>query len=409
VTEVAVPEGWTKSRLGDLGRYINGRGFKKSEWATTGRPIIRIQNLTGSSGTFNYFDGEVEERYVVRPGDLLISWAATLGAYFWNGPEGVLNQHIFRVESSIDPRFHKHLLDHKLAELYTHTHGSGMVHITRGKFDAIEVLLPPPNEQRRIVEILEDLMSRLDAAGDYVHASMRRCGRFIESWLRDALEPVAQENRRLGDVVIESRGGWSRSRSHLVEPDEGTPYLKMNNIARSGDLVLDEVVHVAAADADLAKYAIRPGDVLFNSKNSGDLIGKSAVADERVAGWVFNENIIRLRFTGDVSSEYAGLWLLGPQARRQITSSTSASTNVAAVYLHALREFEMWVPDSEVQARLVAEYRERRSSVDRLRRELDAQVQRAVLLRRSLLAAAFSGRLTGAESDIEQVEEMAGA
>ena len=44
----------------------------------------------------------------------------------------MLNQHIFKVESNIDPKFHKYLLDHKFDELMRHTHGSGMVHITRG-------------------------------------------------------------------------------------------------------------------------------------------------------------------------------------------------------------------------------------------------------------------------------------
>lgn len=159
-----LPAGWAPTTLGKLGRYLNGRGFKKSEWAASGRPIIRIQNLTGTSEQFNYFSGEAEDRYVARPGDLLVSWAATLGAYIWSGPEAVVNQHIFKVESNIDVKFHKYLLDAKLGELMGETHGSGMVHITRGKFDAVPVLVPPIEEQRRIVDILEDNLSRIDAA-----------------------------------------------------------------------------------------------------------------------------------------------------------------------------------------------------------------------------------------------------
>lgn len=110
-----LPGGWARTTLGQLGRYLNGRAFKKSEWRESGRPIIRIQNLTGTASHYNYFQGEVEERHLARPGDLLVSWAATLGAYFWSGPEAVVNQHIFKVESNIDPRFHKYLLDYKLS------------------------------------------------------------------------------------------------------------------------------------------------------------------------------------------------------------------------------------------------------------------------------------------------------
>lgn len=35
--------------LGDVATYINGRAFKPQEWETSGRPIIRIQNLTNST------------------------------------------------------------------------------------------------------------------------------------------------------------------------------------------------------------------------------------------------------------------------------------------------------------------------------------------------------------------------
>ncbi|MBL0002993.1 MAG: restriction endonuclease subunit S [Actinomycetales bacterium] len=56
--------------------------------------------------------------------------------------EAVINQHIFKVESNIDRRFHKYLLDYKLADLTRHAHGSGMVHITRGRFDSVPVIVP---------------------------------------------------------------------------------------------------------------------------------------------------------------------------------------------------------------------------------------------------------------------------
>jgi type I restriction enzyme, S subunit len=61
----------------------------------------------------------------------------------WNGPQGWLNQHIFNVVSFVDRRFHYFLIRTILNELYKQTHGSGMVHITKGKFEAISVALPP--------------------------------------------------------------------------------------------------------------------------------------------------------------------------------------------------------------------------------------------------------------------------
>jgi type I restriction enzyme S subunit len=160
-----LPQGWEWSTVGELGEYVNGRGFKKSEWSNAGRPIIRIQNLTGSGSAFNYFAGELEDRYVVPTGALLISWAATLGVYRWDGPEGALNQHIFRVDSFINEDFHRYLLEHALDLMQSDTHGSGMVHITRGRFDATPAPLPPSGEQERIVLAIEEALSKV-AAGE---------------------------------------------------------------------------------------------------------------------------------------------------------------------------------------------------------------------------------------------------
>lgn len=187
-----LPDGWRRTDLGSLGLYFNGRGFKKLEWRDHGRPIIRIQNLTGSSTVYNYFDGVAEERYIARSGDLLVSWAATLGAYIWKGPEAVVNQHIFKVESNIDKNFHKYLLDFKLHELMRQTHGSGMVHITRGRFDSLPVMVPQSlNEQRRIVDILEDHLCRLDAATDSLTTAVRRAS----AWSRSLVDASLWKDR----------------------------------------------------------------------------------------------------------------------------------------------------------------------------------------------------------------------
>ncbi len=87
MSENGLPPGWASTSLSSLGDYLNGRAFSKADWSNEGRPIIRIQDLTGTSNSPNFYNGELEERYVVRPGDLLVSWSATLGAFMWKGPE----------------------------------------------------------------------------------------------------------------------------------------------------------------------------------------------------------------------------------------------------------------------------------------------------------------------------------
>lgn len=215
-----MPHGWTAATLGEVGRYLNGRGFKKSEWSKVGRPIVRIQDLTGSGKGHNYFNGKVAEENLVRDGDLLISWAATIDAFIWHGPEACVNQHIFKVESFIDRKFHYYAAHAFANDLRRRTHGGGIVHVTRERFDSTPLLLPPLKEQTRIVEKLEELLSDLDAgiaALERARANLKRYraavlkaaveGRLTKKW-RTAHPDAEPAGRLLDRILAKRRKKW---------------------------------------------------------------------------------------------------------------------------------------------------------------------------------------------------------
>ena len=145
------------ANLEDVAEFINGRAFKPSDWSRSGTPIIRIQNLTGTNEAFNYFDGPIDERVRVRDGDILISWSASLGVYRWHGDDAVLNQHIFKVRlnDDIDSQYFFYAATAALQEMESRVHGSTMQHITKDRFDSIQIPLPELSEQRWIAERLE--------------------------------------------------------------------------------------------------------------------------------------------------------------------------------------------------------------------------------------------------------------
>lgn len=204
-----LPSGWEWTTLGKLANYINGRAFKPTDWETTGRPIIRIQNLTRSTSTLNRFSGEVESKYIIRDGDLLISWSATLGAFIYRGEEAVLNQHIFKVEPFVNKKFLFYLVTAYLDTLKRQVHGSGMQHITKGKFDNSPVPLPPPDEQERIVAKIEELFTQLEAGTSALERVQTGLRRYKASVLKAAVEGklLKDESGRMKDEG-ELPEGW---------------------------------------------------------------------------------------------------------------------------------------------------------------------------------------------------------
>jgi type I restriction enzyme S subunit len=162
----SLPAGWEWCRLVDAGQFINGLAFKPSDWGSIGRPIIRIQNLSGRSPDFNRTTGTFDSSVLVRDGDILVSWSATLDAFIWRGEEGVLNQHIFRVLPAplADKGYLYWLLKWVIRQLAEsdHAHGLVMSHINRGPFLAHPIPLPPLAEQKRIVAKVDELMALCD-------------------------------------------------------------------------------------------------------------------------------------------------------------------------------------------------------------------------------------------------------
>jgi type I restriction enzyme S subunit len=150
--------------LGNLFDFQNGRGFKKTEWAKSGLPIIRIQNLNSESAPYNYFTGTFDQRILVEDGDLLFSWSGSIGTSFgphiWQRSAGLLNQHIFKVipKVPIDTSYAHYCLRLITAAIERSVNGAvGLVHITKEKLTKFEIPVPPLEEQKRIVDRL-DLM-----------------------------------------------------------------------------------------------------------------------------------------------------------------------------------------------------------------------------------------------------------
>lgn len=390
---IQTPPGWRSSTLGELGKYHNGRAFKKSEWSDKGRPIIRIQNLTGSGTEHNYFAGEPEERYTARPGDLLVSWAATLGAYFWPGPEAVVNQHIFKVESYIDVKFHKYLLDYKLDELMQETHGSGMVHITRTRFDAVPVAVPPLEEQRRIVDILEDQLSRLEQAELLLAAVARRKSTLYRRVLRQSFDAVPEADRQpITDVARIINGHTPKGiveRSRPLPSPGAIPFFKVGDMNGTEGVALTIArTYVAPDDAAALGLRLAPeGTVVFPKRGGSIATNKKRVLAVQGS---YDLNTMGVAPSSRLQSAYLFHWF-----ETIDLSSLADGSNVPQINTPDVAGLTVPAPPLEHQAAVVERITDLRASLDLLR--TDTLAARSAVLRRALLASAFSGRLGSSE------------
>jgi len=384
-----LPRGWKRTKMGEIGQYLNGKAFKSQDWKSSGRPIIRIQNLTGSGTEFNYFNGEIEDRYVVQPGDLLFSWSATLGTYIWKGPEAVLNQHIFKVESNIDKRFHRYLLDFKIQEMHSRTHGSGMVHITKKSFDAIEVNIPPIDEQHKVVELLEDHLSRLDAAlGDLKQAKIKAAqfrmtvlhsifnsSTNTEDWKSTSLEKIGVW--KTGSTPLSKNPEFQGSDVKFVTPGDIGYGGKLNLVART----------ISSKGADSVRRISPPSVHLVGIGTSG----KVAWTHEIVTT---NQQINSLEVDTSENNPEFLMWLLASPGIQEKLWSSSSSTTVPILNKGNLEKIQCSLPSLETQNEIMKLIDSSFSKLEAVLETANRLENQSSVLRRSLLQAAFTGQLT---------------
>lgn len=160
-----VPEGWEKKSVGQIGEYLNGFAFKPSDWQETGKPIIKIKEMgNGVTNDTPRNNGErVPVKYLIKAGDLLFSWSATLMVIIWSGEEGWLNQHLFKVTpaNGISREFLLQSISNTIVEFQNLTTGSTMKHIQRNKLDQVFVNVPNAKIMKRYADISEKTRSSI--------------------------------------------------------------------------------------------------------------------------------------------------------------------------------------------------------------------------------------------------------
>ena len=244
--------------LGEVAEFTNGYAFKPQHWEDDGKPIVRIQNLTDPGKPFNRTRHQVPERYCVRPGDLLVSWSASLGVFTWSRPEpGLVNQHIFRVDPgpSITTTYLKHMLQGALAQMKNHMHGATMQHVNRADFLGTRIPLPPIEEQRRIAAILDQ--------ADSTYSNALRGPRLLEEMSASLVDKMASSaNGRIPlQDVAEVQGGLQVTAKRRINPIE-VPYLRVANVYR-GEIRLNEIKTIRVTAPELERVRLQSSDLLL--------------------------------------------------------------------------------------------------------------------------------------------------
>ncbi|HPR89764.1 MAG TPA: N-6 DNA methylase, partial [bacterium] len=352
-------EKWERVRLGEICDFINGRAFKPADWkdqSSGGLPIIRIQNLNNQEAKFNYYSGAVEDRYLVNKGNLLFSWSGSrgtsFGAHIWQGGRGILNQHIFRVE--FDDRCDKEylclILNRAVSVIEENLHGGvGLVHITKGNLEKIQIPLPPIEIQREIVAEIEEYQKIIDGARQVVESWKPKI-ELDPSWTLAKLSDVCEINPK-------------KSQIPSINSDIPVSFLPMEDIGMVQDIIPRKESQLNLVYKGYTYF--RENDILIAKVTPCFENGKSGIARKLLNGIGFGSSELHvIRCSSKVLPEFVYPYISSEKfllAGKIQMTGTGGLQRVPAFFISA---FEIPLPRLSVQREIVTKIEAERKIVD---------------------------------------------
>lgn len=247
--------------------------------------------------------------------------------------------------------------------------------------------LPPLAEQHRIVQALEEQLSRLDAAASYTaHAqtSFKALEKSLlhETWKRaegyGGLTPI-------GEVAETTLGKMLDARKNSGVP---TPYLANINV-RWGSFRMDSLRSVPLESREVDKFSIKAGDVLICE---GGEPGRCAVWNSEDRTIAFQKALHRARCRVSIRPHWLALCLKAAVVSGK-TDRLLTGTTIKHLPQEKLRALKIPVPSLETQDELLLGFQEVMESLLRQGEAIEIHTRRSKHLREMVLASAFAGTL----------------
>ena len=375
---------WKTASLIELADYMNGYAFKPEDHTEEGLPIIRIEQLKDDNAELDHYDKRVPEYNLIRNGDLIFSWSASLFLRIWDRGDAILNQHLFKVtpQSNVDKQYLKYCIEYNLPKLSNSSHGSTMKHITRKELKRFQVSLPSEKaEQTKIAEVL----STIDRAIAQTEALIAKHQRIKTGLMQDLLTRGIDEHGQLRDPSTHRfkstplgmiPGEWEVSHlgkiSHRVTSgsrwwaryysDTGAKFIRIGNLTREHvNLRLQNIQHVQPPDSSEAKRTVlETGDLLISVTADLGIIG---IVPGDLGEAYINQHIALVKLDKKkVNPYFIGNLLSGFQAQKYFSLLNDSGAK-AGLNLKTISAFPAIFPSDRNEQDRIAEIIQRTESI----------------------------------------------
>lgn len=425
-----IPKGWTIGKLDEIVEILDSRRIPVNLKERERRfGIIPYYGATGQVGWIDDFIFDEELVLLGEDGAPFLDPFKNK-AYLIKDKSWVNNHaHVLRGISTIISNV---FLCHYLNQIDYHAYVSGTTRfkLNQAPMRKIPVLIPPYNEQKRIVTKLDELFSRLDAGIDSLKKAQVQLKQYRQSVLKSAFEGKLTEKWRLlnknnikpyslvsnnlektitfHNDAIEQKDdlsirltGWGYAflgdiceKIEIIDPkktpDKEYKYIEIASIDNHQQKIVN-VKTILGKNAPLrARQLVKQGDILFSTVRT--YLRQIAIVDKQYDRQLASTGFCVIRPLSPINNK---LIFYGVQNNTFINAMTRLQRGVSYPAVRESDIFSQTIPIPSIleQQQIVDEIEHRYYIIDNNYHEIEKNLMLSNVLRRSLLKQTFEGKL----------------
>lgn len=369
-----IPKNWDylkyRDVLKEISEPIEFNDDEKYELITIKRRNLGII----SRGIFNGYEIKTKKLFRVDVDDFIIARMQIIHGACGLIPESLKNAKIsssylrFKTRENLMPKYLNWFSHTQLfyQQTFVSSVGSNLEKMNFNKNHWLNhsIPLPPLDEQRKIVSILEKTKEMITNTQEIIdHLSL------VKIAIREQLIHKGYNNKefkeaKLGFGIIEkipehwnvialsellksSQYGISSELSQKAK----YPIFRMNNIT-DGNISTDDLKYVDLDENTFKKFRLQKNDLLFNRTNSFELVGKTGLFLSD-GDYVFASYLIRLRTNEKILPKFLNYYLNSLSFLHRVRSMATRSIGQANVNAVNLKKLKIVLPSINEQENII--------------------------------------------------------
>lgn len=303
-----IPEDWELKELSQASEIIMGQSPPSSTYNSEGFGLPFYQGKTDFGNV--YPTPRIwctSPSKISKKDDILISVRAPVGPTNLSFEKSGIGRGLSAIRATENHFLYLYYylkkIEKEIEKLGT---GSTFKAINKSQLYNINIPLPPLPEQKKIAHVLSKIQQAIETQEQIIKTTQELKKALMHKLFTEGLNDEPQKQTEIGLIpesweVVPLKEAVSYIDYGLSEAIpknqdfEGVKNVSTADITREGKLLYHKVRRVQTTNRIIERLKLKDGDVLFNWRNSSELIGKTTIYIEQPETHIFASFILRIR------------------------------------------------------------------------------------------------------------------